>query len=108
MDARRHPSLMAEGNLLGLKSELVDKLLELEEVLRGEIPVIVTSGFRAGDPLAHGKGLAVDLSTVGGYARHSMVSAALAVGFPRIGVYEKHVHLDVDTSLPFPVIWSGP
>ena len=96
-----------KGDLVGLVPELVGMLKKLERKLNGELELNVTSGFRPGDRLAHGRGRAVDVAIVGGYQRRIVVAAALAVGFPRIGIYRGHVHLDVDLELPQPVIWSG-
>ena len=36
-----------------------------------------------------------------------IISGALLAGFRRIGVYDRHVHLDVDEKLPQDVMWWG-
>jgi len=79
--------------------------LDLARIKAG-IPFSVSSSFRPGDPGAHGKGLAVDIRAHNSKTRFAIVKAAIAAGFPRIGVYDRHIHLDVDTSLP-PGMWSG-
>ena|SRR5688572_1779544 len=56
---------------------------------------------------AHFKGLAVDLRVGNGWERYSIIKAALEAGIKRIGVYDRHVHLDADPALPQPVIWAG-
>lgn len=56
---------------------------------------------------AHFRGLAVDLRAQNGWERYSIVKQALEAKIERIGVYDKHIHIDVDPSLPHPVIWQG-
>jgi len=53
----------------------------------------------------HGVDVRARTSTV----RMKIVSAALEVGFTRIGVYDRHVHLDVAHGSPFAqgVMWWG-
>lgn len=40
-------------------------------------------------------------------ARYLIVRGALGAGFTRIGVYDRHVHLDCDPDLPPRVLWEG-
>lgn len=70
------------------------------------VPFSLSSGFRAGDPKAHGKRLAVDIRAAGAWQRYQIVRGLIKAGVPRIGVYDRHVHADVDKSLP-PGMWSG-
>lgn len=64
-----------------------------------DIPFTLTSTFREGDlGSAHGHGLAADIRCPEkGHAveRDKIVRAAMFVGFKRIGIYNKHVHLDI-------------
>lgn len=69
-------------------------------------PFHITSGFREGDKGAHGRGLAVDIKAPGNWERMEIVKALLEVGTPRIGVYDLHVHADMDSRLP-PGMWGG-
>jgi len=39
--------------------------------------------------------------------RHSFVRYALWIGFSSIGLYKKHLHLDIETRLPQEKIWLG-
>ncbi len=51
----------------------------------------------------------VDLTTPSNYInsadRFRLVRFALWVGFTRVGLYKKHIHLDLETYLPQNVIW---
>jgi len=85
-------------------------------------PIIVTSGYRCpkhpieakkvaagGSAGAHSSGKAVDLGVGYGDAL-KLLKIALMHGVPRVGVNQKgnarFIHLDWDTSLPHPTIWS--
>lgn len=83
-------------------------LLTMLDALRERlgIPLVPTSDFRPGNAGAHGRGLAVDLRAHSNYVRLRIVKEALNMGFPRIGVYNRHIHLDIDDSLP-PGMWGG-
>lgn len=94
------------GNIEGLDEWLVQALKRLENM--SKVPIHVTSGYRPHDAdSSHKKGLAADIRVRGGVQRFELVSAALAVGFRRIGVYDLHIHLDLDQTKPFPVLWCG-
>lgn len=73
----------------------------------------ITSGLRKGDPGAHGLGLAVDFACTASRPRYYLLRAALAVGFRRIGVYDRHIHVDIADSIvgperfPGEVVWHG-
>lgn len=98
----------------GLDTELVAKL----DWARGRagVPFVITSGFRQADSnqqaggvkdSAHLRGLAVDLSIADSAARFKIVSSLLLAGFKRVGVYDKHCHVDIDPTLPQSVMWIG-
>ncbi len=93
-----------------------EKLLLLLNELRERInkPLIITSGFRCieynrrigGVPnSAHTKGLAVDIACETSTDRFYIVSFATQLGFRRIGINKRFIHLDIDESKPKPVIW---
>lgn len=78
------------------------------------IPFVITSDYREPGPdepdSAHHLGKAVDIRVCSGMERFRIVRAALNSGFKRIGVYDKHIHLDVATAedgFPMNVIWEG-
>jgi uncharacterized protein YcbK (DUF882 family) len=97
----------------GLNEEFV-ALLDRARGL-AQTPFIITSGLRtlqeneqtanAVSDSAHLSGLAVDLACVESEKRFSIIKALLAVGFCRIGVYERHLHVDKSSTLPQNVIW---
>lgn len=100
--------------VIGLDCELVAKL----DWARGRagVPFVITSGKRTVEEntkaggvseSAHMKGLAVDLRCADSNARYCMVQALVLVGFKRIGLYTKHLHCDLDPTLPQEVIWMG-
>lgn len=85
-----------------------DFLVRLDEArhLAG-IPFRLSSTYRAGDPRSHGRGKAVDIAATESRDRFHIVRGALLAGFRRIGVYDRHVHLDADPSLSPDVMWWG-
>jgi len=99
----KHPDEMDHILLLGL-----DQVRE-----EADVAMYVTSDYRPGDPRSHGEGKAVDVSDnlngepVSGAWRFKVVGAALRCGFVRVGVYDRHIHLDISLRLPQEVLWSG-
>lgn len=78
------------------------------------VPFVLSSAYRSvshelakdrSGKGAHTKGRAFDILCRGNAQRWSIVFGALAAGFPRIGISSTFVHLDDDTSLPYPRIW---
>lgn len=94
-----------------MESRLVRALDRVRE--RAGVPIHVTSSYRDGDDGAHGSGWAVDISDnmegndIGSRWRFLVVNAAYRAGFRRIGVYDRHVHIDLDTSRDQDVLWVG-
>jgi hypothetical protein len=95
--------------------ELEDRLLVRLQAIRYIVnePIFVTSGHRPGDVGAHGRGLAVDISDnrrgakISSTWRFKVITSAYSVGITRIGDYDRHIHIDVDPSLPQNVLWYG-
>lgn len=79
------------------------------------IPFIINSGLRtktqndmlpeAVNDSSHLTGNAVDLACSDSATRYRMVSALLASGFTRIGIYATHLHADNSTDRVQKVIW---
>jgi hypothetical protein len=71
------------------------------------VPFVLTSAFRAGDPRSHGRGLAVDIRCSDSETRWRILKGVILAGFLRIGIYDRHIHVDIDESLPQRVAWWG-
>lgn len=54
---------------------------------------------------AHCKGLAFDISCRNSEQRSYIIATAMKVGFLRIGVASRFIHIDCDYTKPFPRIW---
>ena len=71
----------------------------------------ITSGLRRGDVGVHGLGEAVDISNnrrgdqLDSTWRHLVLKAAYAIGFRRIGDYDRHIHLDINGARDQDVTW---
>lgn len=98
-------------------------MLKMLDDLREQcgFPIYVTSSYR--DP-AHNAAVGgvsdsshtlapdgfysgVDIAVSSSQRLFDIVRYALELGFTRIGVYPKHVHLDIEARLPQNVIWTG-
>ncbi len=57
----------------------------------------------------YGRWEGVDIRARTSRNRYELVAAAYAAGFNRIGVYTKHIHVDIATEPQFPddVLWPG-
>jgi hypothetical protein len=98
------------NEIVGLDPVLVEMLDEAREV--SAIPFFITCGFVTEQGLhvsgsAHLRGKAVDLRCAYSNLRFLIVTALLSAGFKRIGLYDRHIHADIDTTLPQDVIWVG-
>ena len=99
----------------GLDHEFV-LLLDMARELAG-VPFNINSGYRTvaknkavggvADS-AHLTGLAVDIRARNGEETYKIISGAVSVGIPRIGINRKSqfVHLDIDTSKPSPTLYE--
>ena len=90
-----------------LKPEMKAKIKDLEAELGHKITV--TSGARnKKGSSAHNAGLAIDIRAHKGPEKYEIVKAAYKLGFKRIGIYDRHVHLDIDdTKAHQNTIWLG-
>lgn len=103
-----------EEEVAGLDCEFVAKLDMARHMAGTEF--IITSGKRTPEhnegingveDSSHLTGLAVDLACSLSGNRFKIVSALLKVGFKRIGIYDKHIHVDDDKEKAEGVIWIG-
>jgi uncharacterized protein YcbK (DUF882 family) len=92
---------------------LVDRLQRIRDSIR--MPIRITSGYRceaynakAGGEKdsAHTTGEAVDVLMPSNEYRYLFLERAWC-WFSRIGIYDKHVHVDVSSTLPRPRCWIG-
>ena len=111
---REFDSPDAPGSGVIIDEELVKKLNLMRLFYKS--PIHINSGVRTEQQnkkvrgsknSAHVKGFAVDIPVHDSHARYKMITLAHIVGFRRIGVYDKHVHLDNDPTKPQEVIWHG-
>lgn len=99
----------------GLTDDLMFKLDRARELFGA--PIVITSGYR--DPTknadvggvkdsAHTTGKAVDIRAPADQEMREKLAWALgAAGFRRIGFYDRHAHVDIDSSKVSPAWWTG-
>ena len=90
-----------------LTPEMKTKLAELEVALGYEFTI--TNAMKGNSSSTHRHGLGVDIRAHHGKQRNELVRAAIKVGFNRIGVYDKHIHVDIGSAKGWPqnVMWWG-
>jgi zinc D-Ala-D-Ala carboxypeptidase len=103
----------SDSEVEGLNDGFMQKLEQARE--KAGIPFIITSGLRtpeknqslpnAVSDSSHLTGHAVDLAVGESSIRYRVLTSLLAVGFNRIGIYEKHLHVDDDATKDPNVIW---
>jgi hypothetical protein len=73
------------------------------------VPFVITDSFREGpgDESAHNKGKAVDIRCHFSGPRFKILEGLIKAGFNRIGIYDRHIHADVDETRPPEVAWLG-
>jgi uncharacterized protein YcbK (DUF882 family) len=107
-------SYFSPEELKGLDQRLIVRLIRAREY--AQVPFVITSGKRTPEENAaaggvkggaHERGLAVDMAAPTSRIRFQMVRGLITAGFNRVGVYDRHVHADVDDSLPQQVLWVG-
>lgn len=84
--------------------ELLLKLDSAREL--AHTPFRITSSYRHGPENSNHLGLAVDVACADSPTRLSIIRGAIRAGFTRIGIYNRHIHLDIN-SLNKPGIWLG-
>ena len=111
MKARVDLDNFSEDEVAGLSNEMKAKLQCLR-YLAG-VPIVITSALRPGDTGEHGEGLGIDISdnaegkAISSRFRFHVSKAAYALGFRRIGTYDRHIHLGVSLSRDQDVAWQG-
>lgn len=90
--------------LLNMAQEVQDDC-KIQLAINEGVPA-TTEGSHVKDS-EHFDGKGIDLSAIDGVTRMKIVKSALKVGFKRIGVYTRHVHLGTSPNLPQDVMWGG-
>jgi len=97
--------------------QLVDERLVMMLDLareRAGVSFKVSSGYRCSEhnaevggvkDSAHLKGMAADIHVSNSKERFLILKALLSIGFKRIGMGRDFVHVDIDDTKPYPVIW---
>ncbi len=80
------------------------KLDRARDLVEG--PWKINSSWRNGGG-SHSEGVAVDIAVTTSRKRYKVLKALLDVGFKRIGVYDRHIHVDDSERLDSEVIWIG-
>lgn len=91
------------GDVAGLRPEILDYAMALESRFGRDL--MITSGVRTSG--SHRRGYEMDLRVRGGWMRRQLVSIALDLAIPRIGVYDKHLHIGCDPYEVLNVLWAG-
>ncbi len=80
------------------------------------VKFIIASGYRCPrhnfliggkEDSSHLKGFAADIFCVNLDTRYKMLKALIQAGFNRIGIYPKHIHVDIDPAKPPGLVWLG-
>lgn len=103
-----------EKEVAGLQIALVQMLDRAREY--AGVPFILTSTLRTTDhnsdvggvaDSSHLKGLAVDIKAEDARSKYKILTGLIAVGFNRLGIYEHHIHADIDKLKAGDVLWLG-
>ena len=70
-------------------------------------PFVITSAWREDKDSAHNTGKAFDIRCHNDRDRWHILNGLFASGFKRIGIYNKHIHADTDSSRDNFVVWTG-
>lgn len=94
-----------ESEIVGLKPELVQMLDHARAI--AEVPFRITSGFRTpehnkevngAENSTHTTGLGCDILADTSEKKFRIIKGAIGAGFNRIGIYNRHIHLDCGKS----------
>ena len=98
-----------DAEVAGLQPAFVERL-DLAREMAG-VSFVITEGLAKGGShvkkSAHEAGWAVDLRCSSSHQRFRILRALFAAGFTRIGVYDRHIHVDADPTKPQEVTWHG-
>lgn len=98
----------------GVSESLLTRLDQAREI--AGIPFVIKSALRSSayerlrgrsGSSSYVSGKAVSIRCVDSASRFAILNALLTVGFTRIGIYSRHIHVDVDMGKPQKVIFLG-
>jgi len=107
-------SWFTEDEVKGLDPKFVTRLDNARSI--SMVPYKITSGYRSPEgneevggvkASAHTKGLGVDLACADSHQRFRILKGLFAIGLTRIGIYDRHIHVDDDSVKPQEVAWWG-
>lgn len=99
-------------------ADLDPRLVEMLDAAReaAMVPIVITSGYRTPamnvtvggvEDSSHTKGLAVDVRAPNDQYGKQVAFGLGQAGFKRAGIYDKHIHVDIDDTKPTPARWIG-
>lgn len=103
-----------QGSGINMDKGFLQQLDKLRH--RCGFPLHIISGYRTKDyniivkgalDSSHMRGVAADIRCRGNHERYVILREAIRLGFNRIGVYNNHIHVDIDDTLVGNVIWTG-
>lgn len=80
--------------------------LDLAEGLSG-VQFTITDAVRVGGVGSHQDMEAVDIACGTSRRRHKILEGLRRAGFHRIGIYDRHIHVDRSLTRPAEVTWLG-
>ena len=102
------------GSGVNMDNTLIYRLDQIRILLKQ--PIIINSGFRtnAHNIKVHGSsnsshlaGLAADVHAPDSTFKFHFVRYSIWLGICRLFIYENHIHIDIDTDKPYPVLGYG-
>lgn len=104
----------SDDEVQGLVPELVAMLDQARHT--ANTPFILTSTVRSIQDNEHVLGVehsshligkAVDIRVTDSHTRFLILKGLLSAGFTRLGVYDRHIHADIDETKPVEDCWTG-
>lgn len=71
------------------------------------VPFVLTSTFRANSDTSHGVGYGVDVRCHNARDRFHILDGLFQMGFHRLGIYDRHIHVDNWPAGDPEVVWLG-
>lgn len=88
-----------------LTPEAYGVYVTLQEIFGSAL--IITSAYRPDPASSHSRRTAFDISCNSSRYRFELIRLLVTLGVNRIGVYPRHIHVDVDKQADQDVLWVG-